>query len=304
MPRYNSAVFQSLSSNDYTIAVVKDSFVNNAPWSISTAEENRAGDIGWDEVRVNPTHINGTLANYTDVILRMQLDAISMPYQRLNISECFDLYDDYWTPQGNALVFVSNQSVQTPPDDSLLMYVSIIPRSDDWAKNMWALGNGTGRFTVTQPPQPVTYWLLGPPHYNVSHCLVQPQHAESATRRCRFEYSPQIMFTVCLLNFIKAGSMLAIWLLRRWQDKERCDPDKEVLYTLGDSVASFMRRPDETTRDMGLATKWDFVSKRTLSKRLVKQPLQPLATPRMFQVEKVRWWRAASYSRWFTLLFA
>jgi hypothetical protein len=302
--RYNSAVFQSLSSNDYTIAVVKDSFMHKASWNIFTAEKNRAGDISWDEGRVNPTHINGKLANYTDVILRMQQDAISMPYQRLNISDCFKLYDDYWAPQGNALIFVGNQSVQTPKDDSLLMYVSIIPRSDDWAKNMWALGNGTGQFTVTQPPQPVTCWLLGPPHYSVSHCLVQPLRPESAAARCRFEYSPPIMFTICFLNFLKAGVMLVIWLLRRWQNQERHDADKEILYTLGDAISSFMRRPDETTRHMGLATKWDFMSKRSLSKRLVKQAPQPPAAPRSFQDEKYPWWHAASYNQWFVLLFA
>ncbi|KAK3378238.1 hypothetical protein B0H63DRAFT_241771 [Podospora didyma] len=111
------------------------------------------------------------------------------------------------------------------------------------------------------------------------------------------------MSTVCILNLIKAAVMLFIWFLRGWQSSQRHDADKEVLYTLGDAISSFMRRPDDTTRDMGLATKWDFESKRKWSTRLVKQDPLPSTTPREFQVSKYRWWQAASPKRWFIVLF-
>lgn len=127
MRRYNSAVFQSLSSHNYTVAVVKDSFLSNSSWSLKTAESNRIGDNGWDEHRVNPPNLNPQ-----QIIALMQQDAHT--YDRLNVSACFNLYDDYFTPQGNVIVLVKNGSVQSPPDDSLLMYVSIVPRSDDWGE--------------------------------------------------------------------------------------------------------------------------------------------------------------------------
>ncbi|KAK1490984.1 hypothetical protein CTAM01_10477 [Colletotrichum tamarilloi] len=242
---YNSAVFQSLSSHNYTVVVVKDSFLNNASWSLKTAEDNRAGDYGWEDTRVNPSNLD-----YEEVVKAIQRNASI--YDERNISACFDLYDDYFNPQGNAIILVKNETLQSPPEDSLLLYVSIVPRSDDWSKNMWALGNGTGHFAALSPPKPVTKWFLGPPYYEVSRCIVQPPEGLSAN--CRFEYSPPIMFTICIMNMIKAAIMLSIWAMRRWQNPRKENQAKEVLYTLGDAIASFMREPCEQTIDMGLAT--------------------------------------------------
>lgn len=292
---YNSAVFQSLASNDYTIAVVKNSFVDGSSWNLSTAEMNRQGDSGWDEWRVNPKN-----RNYTEIIKDMQDKALSSGWEEMNISACFAVYNDYFTPQGNGIIFVKNDT--GPEDDSLLMYVSIIPRSDDWAKNMWALSNGTNiSFQARSPDLPVTKWFLGPKKFEVSHCRVQSP--ETITTHCRFEYSPYIMFTVCTLNFIKTFVMACIWIMRKWQDSERSDADKAVIYTLGDAIASFMRRPDPTTVDMGLATKDDFIRRRPWRTHLVKLPLVLNREPREWKEKRKFWFRAASIRQWFVLLF-
>ncbi|KAI1377152.1 hypothetical protein F4677DRAFT_454255 [Hypoxylon crocopeplum] len=250
---YNSAFFQSHASNDYTIAVVKDSFVNGSSWNLTTAETNRQHDYGWNDSRVNPTD-----RNYTEIIQYMQNEVMASRWEEMNISTCFALYNDYFTPQGNAVIFVKNDT--GPEDDSLLIYVSIIPRSDSWPKNMWAITNGSSDFVAVSPELPVTTWFLGPKHYEVSHC--RAQSPSTITNQCRFEYSPGIMITVYVLNFIKTMVMLCIWGLRKWQDKERSDEDKAIISTLGDAIASFMRRPDPTTLDMCLATKDDFIRRR------------------------------------------
>ncbi|KAI0147984.1 hypothetical protein F4776DRAFT_673287 [Hypoxylon sp. NC0597] len=291
---YNSGVFQSLASNDYTIAVVKDSFVNGSSWSLTTAENNRRGDFGWDEYRVNPPN-----RNYTEIIQDMQQNVMSAGWVDMNISACFALYNDYFAPQGNGVVFVKNDTVTE--NDSLLMYVSIIPRSDDWAKNMWAAMNGSESFVARAPDLPVTKWFLGPKRYEVSHCRVQDP--DTIRNQCRFEYSPPIMLTICVLNFIKASVMLCIWAIRKWQDAERTDADKAVLYTLGDAIASFMRRPDATTADMGLATKEDFIRRRPWKNHLIKLPLTLNREPRDWKEQRNFWFKAASIRRWFVLLF-
>ncbi|KAK4450480.1 hypothetical protein QBC34DRAFT_460961 [Podospora aff. communis PSN243] len=298
---YNSAVFQSLSSNDYTVAVVKDSFLDGASWNLTAAEERRRGSAGWELVgdRLNPPSFN-----YTEIILGMQTDVSQNLYISRNISACFALYDDYWQPQGNAIVLVKNESLQSTSDDSLLIYVSVIPRLDDWAKNMWALENGTSGWVAISPPQPVTSWYVGPNRYQVSHCLVQPP--DQIQTRCRLEYSPPIMFTICFMNFVKAFIMLSIWFLRRWQEplKAKKDPrETEVLYTLGDAIASFMRFPDDTTQDMGLASKYDFIRRRTWKNRFVKQAPQPPSEPREYRPSVKRWGSSVSLRRWFTAIF-
>ncbi|KAK7445872.1 hypothetical protein Landi51_07799 [Colletotrichum acutatum] len=294
---YNSAVFQSLSSHNYTVVVVKDSFLSNASWSLKTAENNRAGDYGWEDTRVNPSNLD-----YEEVVRAIQRNASI--YEERNISACFDLYDDYFNPQGNAIILVKNESSQSPPEDSLLMYVSIVPRSDDWSKNMWALGNGTGHFAALSPPKPVTKWFLGPPYYEVSRCIVQQPEGLSAN--CRFEYSPPIMFTICIMNMIKAAIMLSIWALRRWQNPKKQNQAKEVLYTLGDAIASFMREPCKQTIDMGLATKYDFVTTRRLGHRFVRSPPTifdgKTPPPRKFEKTPKQWRSSASLRRWTVML--
>ena len=224
-------------------------------------------------------------------------------YKDRNLSSCFGLYDDYWQPQGNAVILVRNESVQSPPDDSLLMYVSVIPRLDDWAKNMWALENGTHDWVAISPSQPITSWFVGPNRYQVSHCLIQPP--DQIQTRCRFEYSPPIMFTICFMNFIKAFIMLTIWILRRWQEphKQNEDPrETEVIYTLGDAISSFMRFPDETTVDMGLATKYDFLRRRSWESRLVKRAPNPSSEPREYKPVVKQWRSAVSLKRWLVAL--
>ncbi|KAI1088858.1 hypothetical protein F5B19DRAFT_469866 [Rostrohypoxylon terebratum] len=158
---YNSAVFQSLASNDYTIAVVKDSFVNGSSWNLTTAENNRRGDYGWDKSKVNPPD-----RNYTSIIQDMQDKVMGVGWEALNISACYALYNDYFAAQGNGIIFVKNNTGSA--NDSLFMYVSIIPRSDDWAKNMWAALNGSNTFIARGTDDTVTTWFLGPKQYEVS----------------------------------------------------------------------------------------------------------------------------------------
>jgi hypothetical protein len=308
-------VFPSLGSSDYTVEVVNDAFLNGGNWSLAAAESRRQGAPGWVNSGVNPTYLN-----YSEIIENMQQtvqlyeDAISQlnrnasysnstaeSYAAMNVSTCFDYYNSYWTEQGNALILVKNESVQAQVNDSLLIYTSIIPRSDDWPKNLWALENGTDTYLATQPPGSVNTWYVGPPYYEVDHCLVQVP--ADGVIQCRFEYSPQIMVTICVLNFSKTVVMICIWAMRKWQSEKQRDPQKVVLYTLGDAISSFMRDPEETTRNMCLATRDDFRSRRTLKNRLVKEDPAPSQEPREWKNVPRSWMSAASVRRWITLIF-
>ncbi|KAI1080057.1 hypothetical protein F5B20DRAFT_542097 [Whalleya microplaca] len=303
---YNSAVFRSLASNDYTIVVVKDSFITGKSWDLSTAEQNRMGDPSWDEQRVNPNQ------DYHTIISDIQHAVLEDQYEKMNISTCFSLYDDYWAPQGNGVILVKNESVQTD-NDSLLMYVSVVPRWDDWAKNMWAVSNGTRQFSALSPPQPVTEWFLGPPRYEASRCLVQPPILDKD--RCRFEYSTHVMYTVCILNFIMLFIMVYIWILRVFKHRSknsraeehietcRIAPLDVILSTLGDAIASFMRQPVGTTKNMCLATKYDFLGRRTCANPFIKKPPQRHDNPRQWKKEPKRWMSAPSLRQWLCLLF-
>ncbi|KAI1746713.1 hypothetical protein F4782DRAFT_523606 [Xylaria castorea] len=312
---FNSAVFQSLTSNDYTIAVVSDSFLSGASWNLSTAERNRHGDPGWDDHRVNPKQ------DYQDIITGIQYNVTRGLYERMNVSDCYAFYDDYWAVQGNAVILVKNETVQLDLDDTLLLYVSVTPRWDNWAKNMWAASNGTGMFVAFSPPPPITSWFLGPPRYEVSHCLVQVQPPEATNNRCRLQYSTAVLYTVVALTFVKALVMFLVWRSRKTDEKRRnarkeewgaetnseehiTAPKEAPLSTLGDAIASFMQEPDQTTKNMCLATKHDIVNglKRSSPNRKGKRESNPNPHPRMWEMGNFRWMAAATRKQWSCLI--
>ncbi len=146
-------------------------------------------DPSWNDWRVDPPSINST----RDIQL-MHNEALTLPYQNLSVTDCFALYDGYFEPQGNVLIFVTNDTSKV--NNSLLLYVSIIPRSDDWGKNMWALSNGNGvlgRPCRPAPPSPPGFWALRATRSSTAWRSPPPD----AGKICRFEYCPLIMFIVC-----------------------------------------------------------------------------------------------------------
>lgn len=84
----------------------------------------------------------------------------------------------------------------------------------------------------------------------------------------------------------------------------RDDADGTVLYTLGDAIASFMRNPDPATVDMCLATKDDFIRRRSWKSNLVEQPFTLNREPREWEGRRKFWFMAARKRRWFVLLFS
>lgn len=300
-PRYNSAVFQSLESFDYTIGVVKDSFLDGASFSIEAAQQRAAEDWSFtDDNRINPPN------DYGRVIEDMRSAALSSssPYLRHNASSCFDYYDDYFIPQGNGLIFVKNESIQSIPDDSLLLWVSVIPRTDDWGKNLWALENGSfpTKGLLLSPSRPITQWFIGKPHYEVDYCLLQ--QTPWSEKKCQLQYSPWILGIVCLFNLTKLSTIFGIWITDRRARRSRDKLQREPLNTIGDAIQSFMRRPDPTTKGMCLATWRDFQKPLKLwvvpwkRKGRGSEDKQGPQEPREWREKRSRWRHATDSRQW------
>ncbi|KAI1326707.1 hypothetical protein F5Y16DRAFT_421676 [Xylariaceae sp. FL0255] len=303
---FNSAIFQALGSNDYTIAVVKNSFLTGAGWNLTTAELNRGADAGWNNSAVNP------LWDYQSIISGIQNDTAHSLYEYKNASDCFAFYEDYWSVQGNGVVLVNNETIQDN-EDSLLLYVGIVPRYDNYAKNNWASNNGSGeRIAFYSPPDssgPVTTWYVGPPHYEVSHCLVQTPEATDI--RCRIEYSTHILYAVLILNFFKILIILVIWFTRNREEKRHKARGEEwgdlsaretPMSTLGDAIALFMRDPDPTTKGMCLATKHDFG--RCILPRKESPRQDSSIKPREYKPQRRRWMSAVTRKQWSSLVLS
>lgn len=238
----------------------------------------------------------------------------SSPYFYANISVCFDYYSDYYSPQGNGLILVKNGSTQESLSDSLLLWASIIPRFDDWAKNLWALENGSfpAKGKVSQPKTTVTRWFIGKPHYEVDYCLLQqPPWSE---KQCQLEYCPWILWTVCFFNLTKMMVIFTIWWANRRARQARSinsifpgSRKDDRLDTLGDAIQSFMRYPDLTTKTMCLPTWRDFQAPLTVSwgirKRRGSAKNCSYKRPREWQAVTSRWRDSTSPRQWCLVLF-
>lgn len=291
------------------MAVVKDSFLNGSSFSVESAQQRAAGDWSFtDDWRINPSN------DYTKVVQDMRSAAVnsSSPYIRYNVSACFDYYNGYFSPQGNGLIFVKNESIQYPPGDSLLLYVSVVPRTDDWGKNLWALGNGSfpTKALVKSPETPITQWFVGKPHYEVDFCLLQ--QTPWSEEKCQLEYSPWLLWVVCFFNLTKMTVIFFIWRASR-RAKAARDPEAEAalvprrdepLDTLGDAIQSFMRDPDPETDNICLATRRDF--KRPLRLpwrgRRGSEQSQSYKAPRKWKAKQRYWRHAPSRQQWAVFL--
>ena len=310
LERYNSAVFTSLASNDYTVAVVNDAFLHGGGWNLTAAGLRGSSDPGLSWIIPNSSIYGWRIPVMTpeETIGAMQVNATKGVYKRMDADQCFRTYNDYFAALGNVVIVARNQSIQGQVDDTLLIYASIIPNSDDWAKNQWATANGTKIDTAsrTQQPKsfPISTWYLGPGYYVADYCLVQSP--ATTADRCRFEYAPGIMVTICIINLIKTCVMFSVWWARlRGAPHGRISPlfqESTVLYTLGDAIASFMQDPDETTKSMCLATRYDFRRKRDLKFR-AHLATEPSTAPREWTTQRLFWNSAASWKRWVVLLF-
>jgi hypothetical protein len=300
-------VFSSLASNDYTVVVTNSAFLKGGDWNLAAAETRGLSDGNRDWAVYGYQH-NGNIrweipvTAMTETIWAMQANATAGLYTKMNVSACYAEYDDYWSPVGNVVIVAKNQSVQNQPNDTLLLYASVKPRYDDWEKNQWGFRSlspyETRRWWSQPPSQPVQNWYLSPKLYEVDYCLVQPPATTAG--RCRFEFSPGIMATICIINFIKCGVIISVWVTRRRQAKR--GQQEAILCTLGDAIASFMRTPDATTTNMCLATKDDFRRKWSIKGRV--RASMPSREPRAWKDSRTFWASSAGIGWWISLLFA
>jgi hypothetical protein len=112
-------VFPSLGSSDYTAAVVNNAFLTGGNWSLAAAESRRQGAPGWMNDNVNPSYLNyqdiienmqQTFQLYEKAVAQLNGNAAAQSYMAMNVSACFDYYDNYWTEQGNVVILVKNQA--------------------------------------------------------------------------------------------------------------------------------------------------------------------------------------------------
>ena len=296
---YNSAVFSSSCSNQYSAFLVSSEFLNGAPFSFPNDYPNdfHDGDPTSDPFGVSKRRgfevLEGYLKNQTSL-------------ERLDVKTCVEVYLAPIISSHSDVLLVSNFS--NLPNSSLncqqyewgsieystsILSYYFFCEHYEWDGINDSYSNATNSLlffqdslqgSIFESDVPsllrcssevtcqVSLANLSDPQNWLGYCLSVPTE-----EHCKLQFSLAIMIVVIVCNLIKTICMSAIVWKR----------DLEPLVTLGDAIASFMDRPDVTTKGNCIAGKarfeksksWDSLSRRWDSTTLL-------------------WFRAASSRRW------
>ncbi|MCJ1312051.1 hypothetical protein MMC25_005725 [Agyrium rufum] len=222
---FNSAVFESLAANEYTVYVASHETGSSKANVTYAALGNQSVPTGFNAL--SESSQNGTL-------------------QRLDRRACLQSYGTYFLANRRDVVIVVNDTLDAlvvnygygqPPSRATSTPYEwmcagtdhwqkdcnpsyIVPTADTWSIN-WRELSGARPFDA-DPNNPVDY------------CLSQQVEA-----KCELQFNVSIMIIVIIANFAKFCCMLYTILTHRIP----------TIVTIGDAISSFLQRPDAATVD-------------------------------------------------------
>lgn len=246
---WNSAVFSRLSSRTYNVYVV------SSEWSIG-APINYTMGTNPDDPDSDP-----------DYVLLRQYQEDQALLSKLEIQACLDAYSKPFISAYKDLILVSNTSNAT---NSLLNYARSLGWHGDYDHDPHSFCSGfvdrLGCYDLLAMIKS-EFW-----DETIDYCLTR-----RVEEHCELQFSLAIMIVVIVCNLIKAICMAAM----AWKQ------DQEPLVTLGDAIASFLRRPDAMTAGNCIAGKTRFEGRKSWN-----------SSHSQWTLGQPYWFRAASKTRW------
>ena len=255
---YNSAVFASLATREYDVAVVSRDWINGAPFNV---------DDGGAQERIQ----------------RLQNDQSLL--QNLSNAECVQAYANPIVTRRSNVVLVTalpsdenNSVLNLLPDirpgfDFAARYSGFdYPSASAWTCFTKPHCNYTIKHNYVNEDTPTNWDTWSSNLASVDYCL-----SEREEDHCKLEFSIAIMIIVIICNGTKA---LCIGLLV-WKK------DLRPLTTLGDAIASFLEEPDSATKGQCMKNQGHFKN---------SHDWEPSAHE--WHARRQKWFSAASPQRW------
>lgn len=286
--RYNSVVFSATGATWLMVAVVDSKFAEGAPYNLSSvnniysATSRPLFQTGFEVLySLLPLWLDDEKPSFDDPNAdRIALDALQKKAQHgqlvsMPTDECLKAYFTTKPTNYRNVLAVSDNAVSkssviwvdhSTALDSGLPNFDHAPAPGGWICNY---KNPRGQLTVANHtlqgcgamgyPQQYSNWSLGlyAKQYDgpstswrvgshpISRCLV-----EQTFTPCSLRYDMRLLLTVIVANVVKVMAMAATLLKYKHPS----------LVTVGDGIASFLEKPDSTTKGFCLATDKDFSS--------------------------------------------
>jgi hypothetical protein len=269
IPRYNSAIFKTLTARRYSVFVVNESFIRGAAYNDGLYIQFWTGE-GYDYACGDP----GGKEDYYGLMLGqssvMELQHSGSALQKLSPSECIAAYTtDFLTDRGsllaitNATYFESRQtngSVYGWTQSNVSTSTTDVGGASDplaWiCADIESYTNGTYPCSLSLAQTIASDWTIF--GYPIDYCLSKPNDG-----LCTLQFSLVIMIVVILANAVKATAM-ALTVISFGQDSPlvtvgyasfllvkirfRDTGNIHLLTLLRDAAASYLEQPDPTTK--------------------------------------------------------
>ena len=256
---YNSVVFSTLSTHSYVVLLVTSEFLSGAPFGNSTQQ----GTLNF------PTKGFAELENIRQNASVSKQDQNNTEWQELDSTKCREVYrPPILSDRSDVFAVSSANSTAT----SLVAYWNwgISFDSSSWTCSDLNCAEFYGLECGSECHNSTTnYFELY--DYPIDHCL-----SRRTAETCQLQLSLPIMIIVMICNLTKTVCML-LTIRHRFATP---------ILTLGDAVASFLKRPDVYTRNNCLSDKYNFRQRSKVEKRVDQLLHPPLCKPsfwRFFQ---------------------
>lgn len=230
---WNSAVFSSLSARQYNVFVVSSSILSGAPFDAINCEQSSGPSF-------IQTRLQGLVDNQSSLV-------------RLDNRECIRAYVSPIVSSRADVLLVSSALMLTASFDSPQLsitdplhecFVGVTPNFPNTG------GSSSVYDWMCEPSATTNTCDLNQVVANAStalfeECDVQYCLSQEMGEHCKLQFSAAIMIIVIVCNLIKTICMACIV----WRQ------DSEPLVTFGDAVASFLNKPDSSTKGNCLAGK-------------------------------------------------
>jgi hypothetical protein len=238
---YNSVVFASTGTNLYHPILIRDSLLKLDPSINPYGSES----LPWSDVHTAYSSINPDLGRHVydwrPEAMRLRKLYSEGQLERLENHDCMKSYAVQYQAKGSLFLVTNNETLNENFSKGL---------GGPWTKQNWicrdnscdnSYNSSTDTRRLWQHPETWEFDSI-----RVAYCL-----AEVPPERCRLQLSLPLAIIVVFFNSLKA--MCMVTLLFGLAGKL----DHAPIMNIGDTVASFLDRPDVSTKNMGLAASVD-----------------------------------------------
>jgi hypothetical protein len=188
--RYNSAVFETVTTNEYNVIVVTEGFLSGAPWSY------HSDLLTNGEFSPNSNFTVQRLQDNVTALERLSNAACMMAYQNSLLSD-----------RSNLLAVTSAKAINS---SNLLEFLPEAKIYDPYPNN-WICSY---RYTSTNYPCDVSSAVQHADLWKIADKPIEYCLSERVDERCKLQFSQTIMIVVIVCNGLKICCMLSA-ILRR-----------------------------------------------------------------------------------------